>query len=165
MKRTWPDDWESRKRGDSCFFCGDLSDRSFHSGRTSEAILERHAIANGHVAVVFRGRHVADFTQLSTRELTDYWQDIQDVGRMIERVFHPCHMNYMLLGNIVPHLHVHVVPRYLDDPAPERPLPWNTSSLSDEVFADQFQQLKVTRPSEAAHPPRRAPDGAGREST
>ena len=73
--RTWPGDWESRKRGDSCHFCADLSHRSFHSGRASEAILERNAIANGHAAVVFRGRHVADFTRLSANELADYWRD------------------------------------------------------------------------------------------
>jgi diadenosine tetraphosphate (Ap4A) HIT family hydrolase len=142
MKRTWPDDWESRKRGDSCFFCGTLSVPSFYSGRASEAILERHAIANGHVAVIFRGRHVADFTQLSPEELADYWRDIQAVGLMIERVFKPCHVNYLLLGNIVPHLHVHVVPRYLDDAAPERPLPWNTSAVPEERFAQQFEQLR-----------------------
>jgi len=142
MTRTWPDDWEARKRGDACFFCGDLSVRSFHSGRASEAILERNAIATGHVAVVFRGRHVADFTSLSPGELSDYAQDIQAVALAIERVFRPCHVNYMLLGNIVPHLHVHVVPRYLDDPAPERPLPWVPVPVPDEVFAEQFERLK-----------------------
>jgi diadenosine tetraphosphate (Ap4A) HIT family hydrolase len=142
MTRTWPDDWEARKQGDACFFCGDLSVRSFHSGRASEAILERNAIATGHVAVVFRGRHVADFTSLSPGELSDYAQDIQAVALAIERVFRPCHVNYMLLGNIVPHLHVHVVPRYLDDPAPERPLPWVPVPVPDEVFAEQFERLK-----------------------
>ena len=143
MTRTWPENWEARKRGESCWFCADLSDRSFHRGRTSDAILERHAIANGHVAVVFRGRHVADFTQLSGSELADYWRDIQDVGRAVERVFRPCHMNYMLLGNIVPHLHVHVVPRYLDDAAPERPLPWNPSPVAEAIFDKQIQQLRA----------------------
>ena len=142
MKRTWPDDWESRTRGDSCPFCGNLSARSFHSGRASEAILERNAIANGHSAVVFRGRHVAAFTNLSSNELADYSQDIQTVGLMIERVFRPCHVNYLLLGNIVPHLHVHVVPRYVDDPAPERPLPWDPSLVPEELFAEQFHRLR-----------------------
>jgi diadenosine tetraphosphate (Ap4A) HIT family hydrolase len=33
-------------------------------------------------------------------------------------------MNLLTLGNWVPHLHTHVVPRYLDDPAPGGPLPW-----------------------------------------
>ena len=142
MTRTWPDDWEARKRGDSCFFCGDLSVRSFHSGRASEAILERNGIAKGHVAVVFRGRHVADFTSLSPGELSDYAQDIQAVALAIERVFRPCHVNYMLLGNIVPHLHVHVVPRYLDDPAPERPLPWVPVPVPEELLAEQFERLR-----------------------
>lgn len=119
-----------------------LAGRSFYSGRTSEAILERNAIANGHVAVVFRGRHAVHFTTLSHDELADYSQDIQAVGRIIDRVFQPCHVNYFLLGNIVPHLHVHVVPWYLDDRAPERPLPWDTVPLSNELFAEQFELLR-----------------------
>ena len=90
MERTWPQDWESRKRGVGCWFCEDLTGRSFHSGRISEALLERHAIAAGHVAVVFRGRHVATFTDLAPGELTDFWADIQDVGRAVESVFEPC---------------------------------------------------------------------------
>ncbi len=142
MKRTWPRDWESRKRGVGCPFCADLTGQSFHSGRASEALLERHAIATGHVAVVFRRRHVAAFIDLAPDELTDYWADIQDVGRTIERVFKPCHVNYLLLGNIVPHLHVHIVPRYPDDSAPERPLPWNASPVPEELFTARFRQLR-----------------------
>lgn len=65
-----------------------------------------------------------------------------NVARMIERVFSPCHMNYMLLGNIVPHLHVHVVPRYPDDTAPERPLPWTPSEVSADEYAKQIEQLR-----------------------
>jgi diadenosine tetraphosphate (Ap4A) HIT family hydrolase len=61
---------------------------------------------------------------------------------MIERVFAPCHMNYQLLGNLVPHLHVHPVPRYLDDPAPGRPLPWEPKALADSEFDSQVQLLK-----------------------
>ena len=34
-------------------------------------------------------------------------------------------MNYQLLGNCVPHLHAHIVPRPLLDPAPHRPLRWS----------------------------------------
>jgi diadenosine tetraphosphate (Ap4A) HIT family hydrolase len=142
MERTWPQDWESRKRGVGCWLCADLTGRSFHSGRISEAILEQHAITVGHVAVVFRPRHVAAFTDLAADELAEYWADIQDVGRAVERVFKPCHVNYLLLGNIAPHLHVHIVPRYLDDPAPERPRPWNTSTVPEDVFTTRFRQLK-----------------------
>ncbi len=142
MNRTWPEDWESRKRGDACVFCTDLSNRSFYSGRTSEALLERHGIAAGHVAVVFRGRHVADFGDLTPQELSDYWRDVQHVGRAVSQAFTPCHVNYMLLGNIVPHLHVHVVPRYLDDAAPGMPLPWTPTPVPEGEFDRQFAELR-----------------------
>jgi diadenosine tetraphosphate (Ap4A) HIT family hydrolase len=147
MTRTWPEDWESRKQGVGCPFCADLTGRSFHSGRISEALLERHAIATGHTAVVFRRRHAAALTDLAPDELADYWLDIQDVGRAIERVFEPCHVNYQLLGNMVPHLHVHVVPRYLDDAAPQRPLPFEPSLVPDEDFARYVRDLRKTMTS------------------
>jgi diadenosine tetraphosphate (Ap4A) HIT family hydrolase len=61
---------------------------------------------------------------------------------MIERVFAPCHMNYQLLGNLVPHLHVHLVPRYLDDPAPGKPLPFEPKPLAESELHSQLQLLK-----------------------
>jgi diadenosine tetraphosphate (Ap4A) HIT family hydrolase len=110
--------------------------------RAGEALLERQGISKGHSVVVFRRRHVAGFTELTAGELADYWKDIQDVGHMLERVFSPCHMNYMLLGNIVPHLHVHVVPRYLDDPAPERPLAWDPREVPEDEADDHCSKKR-----------------------
>jgi diadenosine tetraphosphate (Ap4A) HIT family hydrolase len=106
-----------------------------------DAHLERHAIARGHAIVIFRDRHVADFTSLSTSEVAAYWRDIHAVAQMIEHVFAPCHMNYQLLGNLVPHLHVHLVPRYLDDPAPGRPLPWEPKPVAQPEYERQVQLL------------------------
>ena len=36
----------------------------------------------------------------------------------------PVKLNYDLLGNSLPHLHTHVVPRYADDPKPGWPFPF-----------------------------------------
>ena len=85
VSRTWPADWESRKRGDACPFCADIAGRSFYRGSASEALLERSAIARGHAVVAFRGRHVASLSDLSAGELADYWNDVQQVARLIER--------------------------------------------------------------------------------
>jgi diadenosine tetraphosphate (Ap4A) HIT family hydrolase len=38
--------------------------------------------------------------------------------------FAPVKLNYDLLGNAVPHLHTHIVPRYADDPRPGWPFPF-----------------------------------------
>jgi hypothetical protein len=50
-------------------------------------------------------------------------------------------MNYQLLGNSVPHLHVHVVARYLDDPAPGKPLPWEPKVIDESEFDRELQLL------------------------
>ena len=141
MTRTWPEDWDARKQGVGCWFCANQLGEPFFVGTAGDAYLERHAIARGHAIVVFRDRHVADFTSLSAAEAAAYWRDVHTVALMIERVFAPCHMNYLLLGNLVPHLHVHLVPRYLDDPAPGKPLPWEPKAVAHSEFDRQVQLL------------------------
>ena len=141
MTRTWPEDWDARKAGAQCTFCAKQLGQAFYAGTVADAHLERHAVARGHAIVVFRGRHVADFTSLTQAEAAAYWRDVQLTARMIERVFAPCHMNYLLLGNLMPHLHVHVVPRYLDDAAPGMPLPWEPKPVPESEFDSQFRLL------------------------
>jgi diadenosine tetraphosphate (Ap4A) HIT family hydrolase len=150
MTRTWPDDWDARKRGVNCWFCAKQLGQPFYAGSAGDAHLERHPIARGHAIVIFRDRHVADFTSLTAAEVAAYWVDVHTVARMIEQVYASCHMNYQLLGNSVPHLHIHLVPRYLDDPAPGRPLPWETKSMADAEFERQVGLLTdVARTIEA----------------
>jgi diadenosine tetraphosphate (Ap4A) HIT family hydrolase len=59
------------------------------------------------------------------------------VARAVARAFAPRKLNYELLGNTVPHLHWHVLPRYADDPNPLRPV-WEQRPeprVPDEVEA------------------------------
>src|SRR5688500_11421745 len=100
MTRTWPEDWDARKQGMGCWFCGNRSyfGKPFFVGSVGDAHLERHAIALGHALVIFRVRHVADCTSLTTDEVAAYWRDVHAVARMSVRVFALCHMNYQLLG-------------------------------------------------------------------
>jgi diadenosine tetraphosphate (Ap4A) HIT family hydrolase len=71
---------------------------------------------------------VVEPTELSADEAARFFAELLHVGRAIERVFGPVKMNYDILGNSVPHLHVHVIPRYADDPRPEWPFPFPVRS-------------------------------------
>lgn len=54
-------------------------------------------------------------------------------------------MNYNVLGNGVPHVDAHVIPRYLDDPSPGMPLsPWVVRDMDDKEFAHQIELLRGT---------------------
>ena len=116
-------------RGEACPMCeSGRADETphgirFFSGAWSDAYLGRQGPARGYAYVIWCGRHVAEPTELTAAEATGYWQEVLHAARAIERHFEPCKMNYQLLGNGVPHLHTHLIPRYLDDVAPGGPLP------------------------------------------
>ena len=62
--------------------------------------------------------------ELNEEEAHGYWRDLLIVGRTLEDVLRPVKTNYNMLGNSVPHLHTHIVPRYADDPRPGWPFPF-----------------------------------------
>jgi diadenosine tetraphosphate (Ap4A) HIT family hydrolase len=90
----------------------------------SDAYLQKAGIQRGYSIVVWRGRHVAEPTELEQDESSAYWLEVLRVGRALERHLQPVKMNYDVLGNSLPHLHTHVLPRYADDPRPGWPFPF-----------------------------------------
>lgn len=119
----------------------------FASGAFGDAYLKRSGPAAGYSTVLFRGRHVvADPTELTLEGTPGFWQVVRRAARAIDAVFAPCDINYQLLGNAVPHVHAHVIPRYLNDPDPERPSRpkvWEAATpLNYSEFARQIGELR-----------------------
>jgi 8-oxo-dGTP diphosphatase len=73
------------------------------------------------VVVVWRGRHVAELTELTDAEAVEFDRSVRAVARALDAHYRPAKLNFLALGNQVPHLHVHIVPRYVTDPDPDRP--------------------------------------------
>jgi diadenosine tetraphosphate (Ap4A) HIT family hydrolase len=107
-------------------------------GRWSDAYLARHPVRPGYAYVVWKGRHVAEPTELSAEETAGFWSEVARVAAAVEEQSRPVKMNWLHLGNGVPHLHVHLVPRPPDDPSAGGPLEASafdqaaTPALSDE---------------------------------
>jgi len=95
------------------------------AGRYVDAYLPRSGSVAGYTVAIWNGRHVSEPTQLAEAEAAGYWRETLRVGRAVEQHFEHAKMNYQMLGNNVPHLHTHIVPRPLFDPAPHQPLPWS----------------------------------------
>jgi len=91
-------------------------------GALCDAYLQRETVLPGYSIAIWRGRHVAEPTELSPDEAVGYWLEVLRVGRALEAHYRPAKVNYLTLGNSLPHLHTHIVLRYPDDPAPGRPL-------------------------------------------
>ena len=138
-ERGWPDDWAERKAGKDCPMCAALGkgDNDFgvsvFTGEVAEVRLERRSRLPGYCVVVWRHGHVAEPGDLAPVQASRYWAEVLAVGRAVQARFTPVKLNYLTLGNTVPHLHTHVLPRYQDDPAPGGPIAWEAIFAADPV--------------------------------
>jgi diadenosine tetraphosphate (Ap4A) HIT family hydrolase len=127
-KPAWPADWDDRKAGRDCPMCATRGhlDNGYglrvHHGSFADLYLNR-APQRGYVVAIWNGPHVAEPTQLDDQQATGFFREVLAAGRAVEILFQPVKINYETLGNTLPHLHTHVIPRYADDPAPGALLP------------------------------------------
>jgi diadenosine tetraphosphate (Ap4A) HIT family hydrolase len=62
------------------------------------------------------------------------------VAAALAKALNPDKMNYELLGNGMPHLHWHLVPRYKTDPMWGRPI-WTGSRLRKMLAREEYESL------------------------
>jgi diadenosine tetraphosphate (Ap4A) HIT family hydrolase len=142
----WPTDWDELTQGLGCEMCHSSRPESddygirIYATKHTDAVLQRANIQRGYTLVIWRGRHITEPFELSDEEATFYWQDILKVARVLAGYYQPLKMNYETLGNSLPHLHTHLVPRYFQDPAPGRPFPLLPQDGSERRVPDEQLQ-------------------------
>jgi diadenosine tetraphosphate (Ap4A) HIT family hydrolase len=145
----WPSNWAELVRGTGCGMCGPGRPESdpygvrIRRGQHTDAYLQRADVQRGYTIVIWRGRHVTEPTELAEDEASAYWLEVLLVARALIRFYRPLKMNYETLGNSLPHLHTHLVPRYAEnDPAPGRPFPLPAGQGG--LIADERLRSEVT---------------------
>src|SRR4029077_16167465 len=127
------DAWQKLKTGEGCPFDGARSDTNEHwdkIAKLSVSTLYLHKIQTyrGYSVLVFDPRHVTTLTELSESESAAFFSDLRRAQKGIQSVLKPDHFNVECLGNQIPHLHWHLIPRYKSDGRWGLPI-WMTSEL------------------------------------
>ncbi|MEQ1662308.1 MAG: HIT family protein [Thiobacillus sp.] len=65
---------------------------------------------------VILNRHVKEMTDLVPAERSRLMMMVCKTEQAVRDVLQPDKINLASLGNVVPHLHWHVIPRFVDDP-------------------------------------------------
>jgi len=135
--------------------CGGGADESPHGlrvfeGRWADGYIGRYPVRPGYAYVVWKGRHVSEPSELSYEETAGFWADVARVARAVEAQFQPAKMNWLHLGNGVPHLHVHLVPRPHDDARAGHPLDDARAGHPLETEAFHVDSTPAVEPSELA---------------
>lgn len=86
----------------------------------SIAVLGPWQFYTGYCLLITRD-HATELSRLGSARHV-HLAEMATLAEAIENCFQPHKLNYELLGNIVPHLHWHIFPRYADDPERLRPV-------------------------------------------
>ena len=87
-------------------------------------------------------RHVIELHDLTEAEGAALMRDIRRVSRAIAAATGAVKLNIELHGNTVPHLHLHVFPRYPGDPFEGAPL--NPKAITTPVYGPGlFESLRA----------------------
>jgi diadenosine tetraphosphate (Ap4A) HIT family hydrolase len=98
-----------------CFLCSQAGGPIVWQDDFARVVVAGDADHPGFCRVIVN-RHVAEMTDLEAREQGRLMQIVFEVERALRKLLRPDKMNLASLGNQVPHLHWHVIPRYRDDP-------------------------------------------------
>jgi diadenosine tetraphosphate (Ap4A) HIT family hydrolase len=66
-------------------------------------------------------RHATELWQLTSVERATLMEEVTRVAHALRQAFGAAKLNYELLGNQIGHIHWHLIPRRVDDPAPKAP--------------------------------------------
>lgn len=88
--------------------------------------------------------HAKEMTDLEIADRSTLMQAVCKVEQAVREVMAPDKINLASLGNMVPHLHWHVIPRYLDDAHFPNPI-WAGSTRVSEQLEQKRARLPQLR--------------------
>lgn len=116
----------------------------------STLYLSKNQTYRGHCLLILDARHASRPNELSTEEWLQFCADLYAAEGAITRTLAPDHINIAALGNLTPHLHWHIIPRYRDDPRWGAPIWFNQAGdmpdtrLDPEEHSRLLQSLRQT---------------------
>ena len=112
-----------------CPFCSLSPDRIAARGEHGFVIRDAYPISPGHTLII-PNRHVASFFELTDAERRDLLKLVDVAKADVDREFAPQGFNIGIndgaaAGQTVPHVHIHLIPRYTgDSPDPRGGVRW-----------------------------------------
>ncbi|NWF74329.1 MAG: HIT family protein [Nitrospirae bacterium] len=110
----------------------------------SNVYLHNDQFFPGWTLVVLK-QHATELFHLAPTERVQLMEEVSLVAQSLAQVYEARKINYELLGNQLPHIHWHLIPRLANDPAPSEPIwrvPHDLKSLSGSDLQNAVQRLQ-----------------------
>lgn len=112
----------------------------------SYVILNRDQFFPGYT-LLFTKNHATELFHLDRDVRTALMEELTLVAGALYTIYTPDKINYELLGNMVPHIHWHIVPRFASEPLWPRPIwaePHDDLLLSPDEYRQRIEIIRST---------------------
>jgi diadenosine tetraphosphate (Ap4A) HIT family hydrolase len=105
-----------------CPFCNPESGREIIlENDLAYAMFDKFPVNKGHVLIIAK-RHCADYFELTDEEQASCWKMVNELKDILTKKYHPDGFNIGInineaAGQTIPHVHIHLIPRYNGDVA------------------------------------------------
>ena len=140
------EEWERLCNAASCPVClrGRPTD-AVAELETSFLIASEDGPMKGYCFLLYK-RHAIELYELSAEEATAFMRDVQRAAKAVHEITGAVKLNYEIHGNTIPHLHLHLFPRYIGDQFENQPI--NPRIVTHSVyvggeFAEFVERLRL----------------------
>jgi diadenosine tetraphosphate (Ap4A) HIT family hydrolase len=109
----------------------------------SSAFLFKEQTYHGRCVVAYKD-HDVELYQLDDDFLSAFMKDVKKVANAMQKALNPAKINFGFYSDKLRHLHVHIVPKYVDGPDYGGVFAMNpqTTYLSDEQYTALISEIK-----------------------
>jgi diadenosine tetraphosphate (Ap4A) HIT family hydrolase len=104
-----------------CIFCKFKNNSSelIYQNKNFYSRLDSYPISYGHSLIISKN-HLDSFFDLNDEELSDFYEVLKETRNCLLKEFKPASFNIgindgEIAGRTIPHLHIHLIPRYIND--------------------------------------------------
>src|SRR5699024_8349176 len=101
---------------EECFYCEKNSELrnkmiEIKEFKNSVFYLNKDQRYYGRTILAFK-EHRKELFELTEQERKNFFEELSLAASILQKVFNPSKLNYAIYGDLVSHLHVHIVPKY-----------------------------------------------------
>jgi len=85
--------------------------------------------------------HYENLTELDDEDLLAFMRNVRSVGDAIQKATGADRMNYAILGNAVPHVHCHIIPRFFDNDPNPKSTPWSRNDKAWQMEKERYEKI------------------------
>jgi len=142
---NWHDQklWQGLLDGSRCPVCVEGKPNEILSeGPSSWLTMPTLAPMQGYLCLVSKV-HAVEFHHLSPIQANDFLSDVRSVSSALSEATKCIKINYEVHGNILPHLHMHFFPRFVNDPFEGKKI--DVSQIPQPIYTENDYPLMAEK--------------------